>query len=215
MVEGNETSEFKETSVVEKTLSTTTSESCPKLVDRTLGSGGSKETSGATKNRSIQETSNSRDTSRNEKDLVQKDGDNKVTHISPLNLEELKKDSEDRSSSVDAGNSTKSKIPVFIGKTHKKDNGTHKELDVGHGNTTANRDNNGKLHGKKESRIDSKTACEKKDKVFPDVMLKRESSITMASTYGISEIVSATRAAKRLKARRQASKQEHKESILI
>ena len=51
------------------------------------------------------------------------------------------------------------------------------------------------------------------DSLFPPVTSRN--SIVTASTYGISEVVSAARVAKRLKARRSLSKEEYKESILI
>ena len=57
-----------------------------------------------------------------------------------------------------------------------------------------------------------------KENPFPDEIISPPSSrnsIVTASTYGISEVVSAARVAKRLKARRSASKGEYKESILI
>ena len=51
------------------------------------------------------------------------------------------------------------------------------------------------------------------DSLFP--LVTSRNSIVTASTYGISEVVSAARVAKRLKARRSLSKEEYKESILI
>ena len=51
------------------------------------------------------------------------------------------------------------------------------------------------------------------DSLFPPTTSRN--SIVTASTYGISEVVSAARVAKRLKARRSLTKEEYKESILI
>ena len=131
-----------------------------------------------------------------------------------LNIDEINKDAEKHGHSVDTGSSTpsKSKIPVFVGKTLKHPNNANNELHSAQDKDTTT--------PKFSADPDDKTKCNAnskgdKSEVFPDAIIARQSSITMSSTYGISEVVSATKVARRLKAKRHVSKAVHNESILI
>ena len=68
-------------------------------------------------------------------------------------------------------------------------------------------------HSKESTTNENEADNVLKKEMFPDIVLA--STPKIPSTYGISEIVSATRVARKLKAKRKTSTENYNESILI
>lgn len=213
-MEQNGKSKSKETSLVEKSRDTTEYDSHQCNNDVVICSGDSKDNTVAFEMETTQGKNNNIHTILNEKDVGEIDKNTKSNLLEDLNTDKKNKAAEKYVNSDDTIRSTpmKSKIPLFVGKTQK----TNNKIDYDPKSSQDKETTAPKIDVVPDDKTKDKPNSKgDKSEVFPDAIIARQSSITMSSTYGISEVVSATKVARRLKAKRNVSKEVHNESILI